>query len=64
MTFEDVVERVADGPAPTMWVMKPDDGTSGCIEDPESEWEVGFMNYDLPGTGPVFRQLAGPQLVN
>jgi hypothetical protein len=42
--FENVIEQVANAPEPTMWVIGPDDGTSGCIANPQ--WEVGF--FDSP----------------
>jgi hypothetical protein len=61
IVFEDVIEQVANAPEPTMWVIGPDDGTSGCIADPQ--WEVGFFDYATRHPRPVFRQSVGPQLV-
>ena len=62
IVFEDVIEQVANAPEPTMWVIGPDDGASGCIADPQ-QWEVGFFDYGTRHPRPVFRQSVGPQFV-
>ncbi len=62
-TFEDIVEQVAKAPEPTMWVVEPDDGRGGCIDNPEEHWQVGFYSDDPARGNPIFRQSVGPQLV-
>ncbi len=74
-TFETILAQVAKASEPTMWVVLPDSGKPGCIDNPESQWEVGFYSYGPdgfytadpkydPNSDPrVFRQSAGPEIV-
>jgi hypothetical protein len=62
-TFERIVEQVAKAPEPTMWTVMPNAGDRGCIDDPESLWEVGFYDYGLNGNPMTFRGSSGPQVV-
>ena len=74
-TFETIVEQVAKASEPTMWVVLPDSGKPGCIDNPEHQWEIGFYSYgpdgfhtsdpmDRPNSdAQVFRQSSGPELV-
>jgi hypothetical protein len=61
-TFEDVVEQVSRASLPTMWVVLPDSGQTGCIADPGSMWQVGL--YSETGTPWPFQQSIGPNLVH
>jgi len=60
-TFQSVIERVAGASLPTMWVVLPDSGKSGCIPDPASMWQVGLY-ADSDSSNP-FQESIGPQLV-
>jgi hypothetical protein len=60
-TFTDVVVDAANASVPTMWVLLPNSGESGCISDPGSMWEVG-MYGDAQFQWP-FRESIGPQVV-
>ena len=74
-TFEAILEQVANASEPTMWVVLPDTGKPGCINNPEDHWEVGFYSYgpdgfytadpayDRKSDRQVFHQSAGPDLV-
>lgn len=62
-TFEGIIEQVAKAPEPTMWVVLPDAGERGCIDNPGNLWEVGFYNYDPNANQLSFRQSYGPQIV-
>ncbi len=33
-TFEDIVEGVAKASEPTMWIVEPDTGMDGCLDNP------------------------------
>jgi len=61
-TFQSVIERVADAPLPTMWVVLPDSGKSGCIPHPGSMWQVGL--YAGSDSDSPFQESIGPQLVH
>jgi hypothetical protein len=61
-TFQSVVMRVADASLPTMWVLLPDAGKSGCIPDPGSMWQVGL--YAGTDSDNPFQESIGPQLVH
>jgi hypothetical protein len=61
-TFEGIIEQVAKAPEPTMWVVVPDAGKRGCIDDPMNLWEVGFYNYDA-NHNQSFTQSSGPFIV-
>jgi hypothetical protein len=61
-TFQSVLERVAGASLPTMWVLLPDSGKSGCIPDPGSMWQVGL--YAGPNSDNPFQESIGPQLVH
>ena len=61
-TFQSVLERVAAASLPTMWVMLPDSGKSGCIPNPASMWQVGL--YAGNGSDNPFLESSGPQLVH
>jgi hypothetical protein len=61
-TFEEVVEQVARASLPTMWVVLPDSGQSGCMSDPGSMWQVGL--YSETGIPWPFQQSIGPNLVH
>lgn len=61
-TFEEVVEQVARASLPTMWVVLPDSGQTGCISDPGRMWQVGL--YSETGIPWPFQQSIGPDLVH
>lgn len=60
-TFEEVVEQAARAPIPTMWIVLPDNGETGCIANPNSLWQVGI--YGDPKFPFAFRKAIGPQLL-
>jgi hypothetical protein len=62
-TFERIVEQVAKASEPTMWTVMPDAGKRGCIDNPQSLWEVGFYDYGLNRNPMTFRESSGPQVV-
>jgi hypothetical protein len=61
-TFEEVIEQGARASLPTMWVVLPDSGQTGCISDPGSMWQVGL--YSETGVPWPFQQSIGPDLVH
>lgn len=61
-TFQSVIERAAGASLPTMWVVLPDSGKSGCIPRPGSMYQVG--SYAGSDSDNSFRESIGPQLVH
>jgi hypothetical protein len=64
-TFEQIVEKVADAPEASMWIVEAEPSKQGCIKTPASHWEVGLYGFGrlFSGCKMPFRESVGPIFV-
>jgi hypothetical protein len=64
-TFERIVEKVADAPEASMWIVNAEPSKQGCIKAPTSHWEVGLYGFGrlFSGCEMPFRESVGPIFV-